>query len=52
MWGFQNWVGSTAQKIKYSIKDFFGKSDQIRRFGHIYSINENLIFFGSAAPWE
>ena len=29
----------TAQKMKFSIKDFFSKCDQIRRFlqiGHIY----------------
>ena len=26
----------TAQKMKFPIKDFFGKCDQIRGFGHIY----------------
>ena len=26
----------TAQKMKFSIKDFFCKCDQIRGFGHIY----------------
>ena len=31
-------TSSTAQKMKFSIKDFFRKCDQIRRkgFGHIY----------------
>ena len=30
---------TTAQKMKYSINDFFGECDQIRKkcgFGHIY----------------
>ena len=26
----------TAQKIKFSIQDFFSKYDQIRKLGHIY----------------
>ena len=26
----------TAQKMKFSIKDFFSKCDQIREFEHIY----------------
>ena len=29
-------VGFIAQKIKFSIEDFFSKFDQIRRFCHIY----------------
>ena len=37
-WMFDN-VLNTAQKMKFSIKDFFSKCDQIRRncgLGHIY----------------
>ena len=40
----------TAQKMKFSIKDFFSKCDQIRRFPRIWShllqksLTENLIF--------
>ena len=40
----------TAQKIKFSIKDFFSKCDQIRRFLQIWShllkksLMENFIF--------
>ena len=30
------WQSFTAQKMKFSIKDFFSKCDQIRGFGHIY----------------
>ena len=26
----------TAQKMKFSIKDFFSKCDQVSLFGHIY----------------
>ena len=43
-------VSSTAQKMKFSIKDFFSKCDQIRRklriWSHILkkSLMENLIF--------
>ena len=29
----------TAQKMKFFIKDFFSKCDQIRSFGHIYLRN-------------
>ena len=38
----------TAQKMKFSIKDFFSKYDQIRtklRFGHIYRRNPKLKTF-------
>ena len=41
---------SIAQKIKFSIKDFFSKCDQIRRFLRIWShllkksLMENFIF--------
>ena len=40
----------TAQKVKFSIKDFFGKCDQIRSFLQIWShvlkksLIENIIF--------
>ena len=40
----------TAQKMKFSIKDFFGKRDQIRSFLQIWShllknyLMENFIF--------
>ena len=40
----------TAQKIKFSIKDFFSKCDQVRNFLRIWShllkksLMENLIF--------
>ena len=40
----------TEQKMKFSIKDFFGKCDQIRSFLRIWShllkksLTENLIF--------
>ena len=27
---------TTTQKMKFSIKEFFSKCDQIRRFGHFY----------------
>ena len=45
-----NFRVSTAQKMKFSIKDFFSKCDQIRRFLWIWShllkisLMENLIF--------
>ena len=35
----ENEMSITAQKMKFSIKDYFSKYDQIRsflRFGHIY----------------
>ena len=41
----------TAQKMKFSIKDFFGKRDQIRSFLQIWShllkksLMENFVFF-------
>ena len=38
----------TAQKMKFSIKDFFSKCDQIRSFCHIYWRNpqrKNFIFY-------
>ena len=44
----------TAQKMKFSIKDFFSKCDQIRRFLRILlhllkkSVMENFIFLYSA----
>ena len=43
--------GSTEQKIKFSIKDFFSKCDQIRWFLRIWShflkksVMENFIFY-------
>ena len=46
----ENWINKeqdqvllTAQKMKFSIKDFFSKSDQIHRFLRI-SFMENFIF--------
>ena len=38
----------TAQKMKFSIKDFYSKCDQIHSsfgFGHIFWRMENFIFF-------
>ena len=32
----QIFASLTAQKMKFSIKDFFSKCDQIRKNGHIY----------------
>ena len=29
-------IGVTTQKMKFSIKDFFSKCDQIGGFGHIH----------------
>ena len=46
----QNHVSITAQKIKFSIKDFFSKCDQMRSFLRIWfhllkkSLMENFIF--------
>ena len=46
----------TAQKIKFSIKDFFRKCDQIRSFQRIWShllkksLMENFIF-GAVGFW-
>ena len=43
-------IENTAQKMKFSIKDFFSKCDQIRRFLWIWSyllkkyLMENFIF--------
>ena len=36
---------NTGQKLKFSIKDFFGKCDQIRNFLRLwlYSLKESLI---------
>ena len=47
-------MSSTAQKMKFSIKDFFSKFDQIRSFLRIWShllkksLMENFIFLCSA----
>ena len=51
---------STAQKMKFSIKDFFSKSDQIRSFLRIWlhllkkSLMENFIFCAvqNSCQWE
>ena len=46
-----NMLGHTAQKMKFSIKDFFSKCDQIRRklriLSHLLkkSLMENIIFY-------
>ena len=39
----------TAQKMKFSIKEFFSKYDQIRRklYGTLYFLNGKLQFFSS-----
>ena len=49
----------TTQKMKFSIKDFFSKCDQIRSFMRIWShllkesLMENLIFcVVTLKPWE
>ena len=50
---YTNWLFTdTAQKMKFSIKDFFSKCDQIRRFlkkssmeNSIFLCNENSFFF-------
>ena len=50
--GIKKFVCSTAQKMKFSIKDFFTKCDQIRSFLRILShllkksLMENFIFCG------
>ena len=38
------WYGITVQKMKFSIKDFFNKCDQIRRHLLKKSLMENFIF--------
>ena len=46
-----SWVIKTAQKMKFSIKDFFSKCYQIRSFRRVWShlleksLMENFIFF-------
>ena len=47
----QSWVylwisrtSVTAQKMKFSIRDFFIKCDRRSKFGHIYIRNPNFIF--------
>ena len=48
---FDLWLHCTAQKMKFSIKNFFSKYDHIRSFLRIWShllkksLMENLIFF-------
>ena len=34
---------NTAQKIKFSIKDFFGKCDQIRRTTDLVTFTEEIL---------
>ena len=52
----ESYTTYTAQKMKFSIKDFFSKSDQIRSFLRIWShllkisLMENFIF--CAKPLE
>ena len=43
-------MGITAQKMKFSIKDFFCQYDQIRSWSHLQkkSLMENFIFLSSA----
>ena len=38
---------STAQKMKFSIKDFFIKSDQIRSYGKLYFFLQRSFI----SPW-
>ena len=51
---FVQFCGCTAQKLKFSIKDFFSKCDQTRSFLRIWSyllkksLMENFIFLCSA----
>ena len=48
-WNIISWFySSTAQKMKFSMKYFFSKCDQIRRKLRIWS-HENFIF---CAPWN
>ena len=44
----------TAQKMKFSIKDFFSKCDQIRSFLRIWShlLKQNFIFCAVTVPSE
>ena len=50
IYAFLSWTTSSAQKVKFSIKNFFGKCDQICRFLRIWShllkksLIENFIF--------
>ena len=50
MGDYTNYRSYTAQKIKFSIKDFFSKCEQIRSFLRIWShllkksVMENFIF--------
>ena len=52
-WNRQESLGNAAQKVKFSIKDFFSKSDQLRSFlrtwSHLLkkSLMENFIFLCS-----
>ena len=51
LYNWENLRTYTTQKMKFSIKDFFSKCDQIRSFLRIWShllkksIMENFIFF-------
>ena len=53
-------IGTTAQKMKFSIKDFFSKCDQIRSFVLIWSyllekfLMKNFIFWAvyTKATWK
>ena len=52
------WDIDAAQKMKFSIKDFSSKCDQIRSLQRIWShllkksLIENFIFCGVAATWR
>ena len=54
-WGYQCFKRNTAQKMKFSIKNFFSKCDHICSFRHIWShllkkfLMEELIFFAVEA---
>ena len=37
---FDKRICNTAQKMKFSIKDFFSKCDQIRRFADLVTFTE------------
>ena len=43
----------TAQKMKFSIKDFFIKCDQITFWSHLLkkSLMENFIFYAETVSW-
>ena len=47
---WSSWLSFTAQKMKFSIKDFFSKCDQIRSFVYIYWRNNGKLHFCAVIP--